>query len=85
MSVRHRKTAQNRWWQGMKKTELQQWHFWSLFSSDLVSLSDVVRERETEGKCSVSGDLKIYPPNLLSMNWTVASLQQIQNSLIAHE
>lgn len=34
-------------------------------------LSDDVRESETEGKCSVSGDLKIYPPNLLSMDRAV--------------
>ena len=83
--MRHRKTAQNRSWQGMKKTKLQQWHFWALFGSDLASLSDDVREREAEGKCSISGDLKIYPPNLLSMDRADASLQQIQNSLIAHE
>lgn len=82
--VMHRKIAWNGWWQGMK-TKLQQWHFWVLFSSDLAGLSDDVRERETEGKCSVSGDLKIYPPNLLSMDRAVASLQQIQHSLIAHE
>lgn len=55
-----------------------------LFGSDLVNLSVDVRERETEGKCSVSGDLKIYPANLLSMDRAVASLQQIQHSLITH-
>lgn len=70
---------------GREETKLQQWQFWVLFGSDLVNLSDDVRERETEGKCSVSGDLKIYPPNLLSMDRAVASLQQIQHSLIAHE
>lgn len=47
------------------------------FSSALVSLSDADRERDTEGKCSASGDLKIYPPNLLSMDRAFASLQHI--------
>lgn len=77
--------AQNRSSQGMWKTKLRQWHFWVLFGSDLASLPDDVRERETEGKWSVPGDLNIYPPNLLSMDRAVTSLQQIHNSLIAHE
>lgn len=53
------------------------WMLRVFFSSALVSLSDADRKRNTEGKCSASGDPKIYPPNLLSMDRAVASLQQI--------
>lgn len=53
------------------------WMLRVFFSSALVSLSDADRKRNTEGKCSASGDLEIYPPNLLSMDWAVALLQQI--------
>lgn len=40
---------------------------WVFFSSALVCLSDADRESDEEGKRSSSGDLKFYPPNLLSM------------------
>lgn len=59
---------------------------WVFFSSALVSLSGADRESETlRGKrCSASGDLKIYPPNLLSMDWafclTAADLTQPYHS-----
>lgn len=35
------------------------------------------RERNREGKCPASGDLKIYPLNLLRMDLASASLQHI--------
>lgn len=50
---------------------------WVFLSSALVSLSEADRESDMEGKHSASGDLKIYPPNLLSMDLAFASLQHI--------
>lgn len=60
---------------------------WVFFSSAVVSLSDGDREereeeRDTEEKHSASGDLKISPPNLLSMDWAFALMQQIKHNLI---
>lgn len=56
-----------------------------LFFFSSAFLSDAGRERDSEGKRSASGDLKSYPHNLLSMDWALASLQQIKHSLITQQ